>query len=545
MSTGQRILVVDDERLLRDLLSRALGQHGFVVDTAADGHAALERIAAEPPDVVLLDLMMPRMDGFEVLEHVRADPATRGLQVIVLTARGGQEVLQEALEAGADDYISKPFHLGEVTARVKAHARIARYAEQMAQQRRDDQTLLTISHRLTSHLDIRAILQDVAGMVAGVLHSERCSVVLVEPNQQWGRVVAASDDAGITDREIALDGYPEIRRVLETRKPLIVGDIGADPLFDPIKDQVARLAVRSCALFPMLEADRCIGVLFLRSTRPFDRLGQRETSFGQIVANAAAVAVSNARLFAGLRRDVTEERAVGRQLAETRDFLQALIDATPDAVVATDLNGRVKVFNKAAEALFGRPAELVTDRVHISALYPEGAADEIAAALRGDEHGPPNRITVPLRRDALDASGNAVPVLLTASVVQVDERDVATVYIVRDLRDRIAMETELNETQERLKESEKMALLAELAGAMAHELNQPLTSVMGYAELLQRRLPADDPNLKAVRTIHTEAERMAALVRRIGRLTRYETKAYVGQARILDLEASSDDSESS
>ncbi|MCA9556933.1 MAG: response regulator [Myxococcales bacterium] len=662
MSVAQRVLVVDDERLIREMLSRALGAKGIEVDTAADGVEALERIRGAPPDLVLLDLMMPKMDGFDVLEAVRADPDTRSLQMIVLTARGGQEVLQEALEAGADDYIAKPFHLGEVLARVQAHLRIAAYAAQREQQRRDDRTLLDISHRLTGRLDVQTILQDVAGMVAEVLHTERCSVVLVEQDEQVGRVVAASDDAGLTDREIALEGYPEIRRVLETRQPVIVADVTADPLFDPVKDQVARLSVRSCALFPMMEGDRCIGVLFLRSAQAWERFGERETSFGQIVANATAVAVSNARLFSALKaestrisharavveqrlrtvqryedffensadgmfiidargrvlfmnrpaeiiigvgraemvgrdfrtlcagdcsgpaellrllhagdfsrrvdlrlanarllsisaarvpgdeaysltlRDVTEERRLADQLAEARDFLQSLVDATPDAVVATDLAGNVRVFNKAAERLFGRGAEDVVGKLHVSALYLEGGAAEVMALLRSDEHGGRNRITTPLRREVLDAGGRAIPVLMTASVVQVDGREVATVGILRDLRDRIAMEAQLNETQERLQESEKMALLAELAGAMAHELNQPLTSVMGYAELLQRRLAEDDPNQRPARTIHREAERMATIVRRIGRLTRYETKPYVGDARIIDLEASADDS---
>jgi len=84
--------------------------------------------------------------------------------------------------------------------------------------------------------------------------------------------------------------------------------------------------------------------------------------------------------------------------------------------------------------------------------------------------------------------------------------------------------------------------VSELAGTAAHELNQPLTSVLGFAELLTRRgLPADDAQREALAAILREAERMAQIVRKIGRITRYETKAYVGSTQILDLDKSTTD----
>ncbi|MCA9543990.1 MAG: PAS domain S-box protein, partial [Myxococcales bacterium] len=92
--------------------------------------------------------------------------------------------------------------------------------------------------------------------------------------------------------------------------------------------------------------------------------------------------------------------------------------------------------------------------------------------------------------------------------------------------------------QQKLAVSEKQALIAELAGTAAHELNQPLTSVSGYAELILRRDPPDPMVRKAAQVILEQAGRMAKLVQRVGRVTRFETKAYVGSTRILDLDAS-------
>src|SRR5208283_4878081 len=85
---------------------------------------------------------------------------------------------------------------------------------------------------------------------------------------------------------------------------------------------------------------------------------------------------------------------------------------------------------------------------------------------------------------------------------------------------------------------ERQAIVAELAGAAAHELNQPLTSVMAYAELLKRRLEPETGPYSAAEVIFNEAERMAEIVRKIGKITKYETKSYVGRARILDLDRS-------
>src|SRR6185503_8627511 len=116
------------------------------------------------------------------------------------------------------------------------------------------------------------------------------------------------------------------------------------------------------------------------------------------------------------------------------------------------------------------------------------------------------------------------------------EREVATVGILTDLRERIRMEQRLLDAQQKLQMSEKQALVAELAGAAAHELNQPLTSIIGYTQLIQRQSAKEAPHLRAAGIILSEAERMAGIVKKIGRITKYETTDYVGSARMLDLD---------
>jgi DNA-binding response OmpR family regulator len=122
MAPEARVLVVDDEPMVRDVLSRYLERSGFEVEAAADGERALAAFEARRPDLVLLDLMLPRVDGFEVFRRIRAQAES---PVIMITARGQTTDRIVGLEIGADDYVSKPFSPAEVVARVRSVLRRA------------------------------------------------------------------------------------------------------------------------------------------------------------------------------------------------------------------------------------------------------------------------------------------------------------------------------------------------------------------------------------------------------------------------------------
>ncbi len=116
----QKILVVEDEADIRELLRYSLTQEGFAVEEAADGAEALDRIMRRAPDLVLLDLMLPRMSGLELCRRLRANAETAQIPVIVVTAKSAEVDRVLGLEMGADDYVVKPFSPREVVARVKA-----------------------------------------------------------------------------------------------------------------------------------------------------------------------------------------------------------------------------------------------------------------------------------------------------------------------------------------------------------------------------------------------------------------------------------------
>jgi sigma-B regulation protein RsbU (phosphoserine phosphatase) len=117
---SETILAVDDDVDILELIQMSLTVEGFDVITANDGMSGLEKARTSSPDLILLDLMMPVMDGFEVIDKLKADEQTRAIPVIMLTARAQTHERVQGLHAGADDYVTKPFDLDELTARIEA-----------------------------------------------------------------------------------------------------------------------------------------------------------------------------------------------------------------------------------------------------------------------------------------------------------------------------------------------------------------------------------------------------------------------------------------
>ncbi|NJR75233.1 MAG: response regulator, partial [Scytonema sp. CRU_2_7] len=129
--SGARILLADDNADMRDYVKRLLNKY-YYVETVPDGITALAAIRQHPPDLVLTDVMMPGMDGFELLRQLRREPHTREIPIILLSARAGEESRVEGLQAGADDYLVKPFSARELLARVEGNLKMAQMRQEAA-----------------------------------------------------------------------------------------------------------------------------------------------------------------------------------------------------------------------------------------------------------------------------------------------------------------------------------------------------------------------------------------------------------------------------
>jgi two-component system alkaline phosphatase synthesis response regulator PhoP len=126
-----KILIVDDNRQNLELLQAYMDGAPYKVRTAADGQEALDAVAAEPPDLILLDIMMPKVSGFEVCRRLKADPATAGIPVVMVTALSEVSDIERAVDCGTDDFLTKPVNKLELLTRVKSLLRVRHLANEL------------------------------------------------------------------------------------------------------------------------------------------------------------------------------------------------------------------------------------------------------------------------------------------------------------------------------------------------------------------------------------------------------------------------------
>ena len=151
-AAGRRVLVADDNADLRDYIARLLTERGYEVETAGDGDEALAALKSSKPDLLLTDVMMPKLDGFGLLRAIRESAELRELPVLMLSARAGEEAKVEGLDAGADDYLTKPFSARELFSRVASSISIARVRREAADAVRASEAAL---RELNEHLESR------------------------------------------------------------------------------------------------------------------------------------------------------------------------------------------------------------------------------------------------------------------------------------------------------------------------------------------------------------------------------------------------------
>lgn len=347
-----------------------------------------------------------------------------------------------------------------------------------------------------------------------------------------------------SDREI--EGLKQFSELFEQAYDgIVITDVGG--VIRYVNDAAARVVARrkkdlTGTRFVALLSDRSLTLAerALRGDAVGDAYGYVDLLVNRQDANEAVIsaAIRTVKRPDGVLitfRDVTELREIESELRQTKDFLENLIQSSVDAIIAADIDGRIILFNRAAEQLLGYTARESVGRMSVRDLYPEGEAADVMRRLRSEGYGGRGRLEL-IRKELLEKGGELVPVNLTAAIIYEDEREIATVGIFTDLRERVRMEEKLSQVQKKLQMTERQSVAIELAGAAAHELNQPLTSILGYAEMLKARVPVADKNRKAVEVISRETERMAGIVRKIGQITSYKTQSYVGASQIMDFE---------
>ena len=219
--------------------------------------------------------------------------------------------------------------------------------------------------------------------------------------------------------------------------------------------------------------------------------------------------------YEGLNVDLTQRKLMEKELREAYDFMNKIVQSSPNAITATDMKGNILIWNQAAEETLGYQASDVIGKMNIRKIYPEGVARKVMQMLRSDEFGGVGRLStypmVYVRRDGEVVEGN----LSAAIIYDAQGKQIASVGSFVDLRDRLQMERALRDTQEQLLQSEKLAAMGRLTSQIAHELNNPLYGIMNTLELLKTEIPADNKRRKILEMALSETIRLSDLLRKM------------------------------
>ncbi len=214
-------------------------------------------------------------------------------------------------------------------------------------------------------------------------------------------------------------------------------------------------------------------------------------------------------------RDVTQRANVENTLRKTNKFFSNIIKSSVDGILGGDMRGIVLIFNEGAEQLLNYRADEVIGKMHISQLYEDPVeAWDIMRKIRSDDFGGRGKLAT-TQVHLQSKQGEIIPCNLSAATIYEDENEVATVGIFSDLRERIRMERELEETHLQLVQSEKMASLGKLAAGVAHEINNPLGGILMLANMLLEEVEKDDPRRGDLEQIVEQTLRCKDIVRNL------------------------------
>jgi signal transduction histidine kinase/DNA-binding response OmpR family regulator len=341
--TRSRILLADDNADMRDYVARLLGERHECI-TAQDGQQALELLGLQRPDLLLTDIMMPRLDGFELIKAVRDDPALRDLPIIVISARAGEESSVEGLLAGADDYLVKPFSARELIARVDGALAMARVRREMGESLREEARSLELLNQVgaavAAELDLGRAVQlvtDAATELTGAAVGSFFYNVLDDHGESY-TLYALSGAAREALRTPSMPhGTGMFTPNLAGQGIVRVDDVRKHPEFSSgtayLGVAKVQSPIRSYLTAPVVSrSSELLGALFFGHPEPGVFTARSERLLAGIAAQAA-IAIDNARLYQGAQNEIAVRARTEAKLRESEER-QARLNLSLEAIVA-------------------------------------------------------------------------------------------------------------------------------------------------------------------------------------------------------------------
>jgi signal transduction histidine kinase len=429
-----RVLIVDDERQNRQLLEVMLGPEGYRLFTAASGEETLALVAEEAPDLILLDIMMPGMDGYEVARRIKGNPATQKIPIVMITALHDRDAMMLGLAAGAEDFLTKPVHRGELCMRVRNLLRLKaygdyfdKYSQQLEgevgsrdadliesdREKRYMRLLQTVADEAlrAPEAPIRARLTELLELILQAMDALGAALVLYEP--QTERLITAAA-AGVANAEVER---------LATSFELLrapAGDGEVEAIQVEVSGVLRQSGIQSLQGLRLPPRHKLFGVLYV-GLREERALTARELGRLQALGDRLTLHLDNARLYTELRGQV-EELGVERDLRER--FVSILAHDLRGPLSAAKMSSQLML--RRTEALDGRQELAVRIERNLTRM-DRMICDllDVSRVRRGER--------LPLRLDDCDLGAVAAEVIEELSAAHGDRFELAQGESVRGI----------------------------------------------------------------------------------------------------------------
>ena len=298
--TAGRVLLVDDDADVRTLCNRFLTREGYEVEEAVDGLDALTKVSQHAPDVIIMDAMMPNLDGLECTRRLKADPLTSDIPIIMASVRTKQEDIIAGLEAGVDEYVTKPIRPREFVLRVRSMSRLYRGKQELLRSNevRGEQTrvltlLLDFSRDLAVAEDLDAVLSKTIAVTSELTCSHRISIMLPDSENRFLRIAKATGiDKDLAGRVRVPVGGAIAGRVFESKVPVVIN--GNEEALPQKLQYDSEFFVSVPLLSQALSAsEHVVGVLNVTDRQGKRRFEPHELEYVDLIGNIAASAIQD------------------------------------------------------------------------------------------------------------------------------------------------------------------------------------------------------------------------------------------------------------
>jgi PAS domain S-box-containing protein len=355
------ILVVDDNDGNRQLLASQLQSRGYQILQADNGLTGMEIAQQLRPDIILLDVMMPGIDGFTVCSQLKADPQTSAIPIVMVTALRDVQHRIKGIEAGADEFLSRPYHREELLVRVKALVQLKRTRARLEEERNRLQLLYDVSRATTTQFDLTAMMMQIITHTQAAVGAAKGIILLLnETGDVTHKITIRAGQKPVIATHIA----PDVLRwgllgwIIRQNQRVTIDDVSQDERWFPLPDE--EVTTDSVIGVPLSRVNRVVGALLLIHPQ-IGYFREEHLSLLSTIGAQVTAAIENAYLFV--------------EVSEQRRKLAAILAQSTDAIITADQEGIITSFNQSSERFFNlRAADLVgrrlVDQPQLAVLKP-------------------------------------------------------------------------------------------------------------------------------------------------------------------------------